>query len=324
MSTATKEQATTMSPQQQELQLIQSIHHYQLEDWVATTPGGFQTLRLLSDWKIALLIIKLVVLLFTFLKAYSELDEQSSGWFTVLTLALLALVVFAFIFGLTRKVVFDLENDEVRVTLMGSTISRKRLQGYVSMSHRYGNTLYLELGNQDKIRIANLGAGKDLNNLEQFILEALAMKADNSERQPDAPEQEERLHINPTSPDFDLDDLRNAVWNDTQDHDIKKMAELLIMALNDWPRETLEIEATIKEMKAYFGEPMTVERLKGKRFDYSMPYNSWRLEAGASLWQMLELSTKLENESDFDEIVARILDYYGSCESREVAQSSTF
>ncbi len=317
MSTAMKEHAIAMSPQEQEIQLNQSIQQYELEDWVATIPGGFQTLRLLSDWKIALLIIKLVLVMFMFLKAYSELPPEDSGWFTVLTVALVALTAFAFIFGLTRKVVFDLENDEVRVTLLGSAISRKRLQDFTAFSYHYGDALYMEFNDQSKIRIVNLKSGKELDNLKRFILEALAMKTDDSERQHGLPEQEvfaqsttEPLSIDPAPAVLTLEALRNAVRNDTGNHPIKKLAELLVMALNDWPRDMLEIEDTIKEMKAYFGEPMTVERLKSKRFDYSMQFNSWRLEAGASLWQMLELSAKLENESDFDKIVVRILDYY--------------
>ncbi|MFM9948625.1 MAG: hypothetical protein ACKV1O_11865 [Saprospiraceae bacterium] len=333
MSTTMKEHATTMSPQEEQAhQLNQSIQQYELEDWVAAIPGGFQTLRLFSDWKIALLIIKLVVLGFTFLKAYSELPPGDSGWFTVLTVVILGLVVFALIFGLTRKVVFDLENGEVLVTLLGNPISRKPLQDFNALSHRYGTTLYIEFNDlfkdQGKIRIVDMGNGKALENLQSFILEALAMNKKVSAVQPSI-QREMILAEKPDTPLFpdqnhrilDLDALRNAVRNDTQHHNIKKLAELLIMALNDWPREALEIEATIKEMKAYFGEPMTVERLKGKRFDYSMPYNSWRLEAGASLWQMLELSAKLENESDFDKIVARILNYYDSCESREARRS---
>lgn len=321
MSTAIKNHTTTMSPQEKEHQLNQSIKGYELEDWVATIPGGFQTLRLLPDWKIALLIIKLVVLVFTFLKAYSELPPGDSGWFTVLTVVILGLVIFALIFGLTRKVIFDLENGEVLVMLLGSPISREPLQDFTALSHRYGTTLYIEFkdrfNDQSKIRIVDMGNGKALENLQSFILEALAMKAEDSERQPDLPEQEvvaqstkERLPVDPTPAVLPLEALRDAVRNDTGNHSIKKLAELLIMALNDWPRETLKIDATIEEMKAYFGEPMTVERLKSKRFDYSMPYNSWRLEAGASLWQMLELSAKVENETDFDKVVARILDYY--------------
>lgn len=324
MSTATtmKRHATTMSSQEQELQLNQSIQHYELEDWVAAIPGGFQTLRLLPDWKIALLIIKLVVLGFTFLKAYSELPPGDSGWFTVLTVVILGLVIFALIFGLTRKVVFDLENGEVLVTLLGSPISRKPLHDFTALSHRYGTNLYIEFSDlfkdQSKIRIVDMGNGKALENLQSFIFEALAMNENASVVQPSI-QPEVILAEKPDTPllpdqnhrILTLDALRNAVRNDTQHHNIKKLAELLVMALNDWPRDMLEIEDTINEMKAYFGEPMTVERLKSKRFDYSMPYNSWRLEAGASLWQMLELSDKLENESDFDKIVARILDYYG-------------
>ncbi|MDZ4703389.1 MAG: hypothetical protein SH848_05640 [Saprospiraceae bacterium] len=116
MSTSEKKQATDLSSEEKEQLLNQSIKAYELEDWVGTIPGGFQTLRLLSDWKIALIIIKLMVALFIFLKDYSELDAQDSGWFTVLT-ALVALAAFAFIFVLTRSVVFDLENGEIYVTL---------------------------------------------------------------------------------------------------------------------------------------------------------------------------------------------------------------
>lgn len=319
MSTTIEQHTTPMTPREQEHHLNQSIKTYQLEDWVETIPDGFRTVRLLNDLKITLLIIKLGVLLFTLLTAYKDLDEQDSGWFTVLTVALLALVAFAIIFGLTRKVVFDLENDEVRVTLLGSPVSSKALHGFSGFSYLYGGTLYLQFSDQSRIRVVDLGDEKKLENLKQFIEEALAMKANVSEPHPDTQEQPvvaestpEHPFTDATPPGYTLEALRDAVRNDTRHHHLKKLAELLVMALNDWPRDMLEIEDTIKEMKAYFGEPMTVERLKSKRFDYSMPFNSWRLEAGASLWQMLELSAKLEQESDFDKIVARILDYYGA------------
>lgn len=312
MSATMKEHATTMSPQEQELQLNQSIQHYQLEDWVAAFPGGFQTLRLFSDWKIALLIIKLMAMFFIFLKAYSELPPGDSGWFTMLTVAIVGLGAFALIFGLTRSVVFDLENDEVRVTLLGSTIFRKCLQGAIGFSYRYQGTLYLEFNDHRNIRIADISNEKELENLKRFILDALAIEADGFERQPDSPEKKEHLQIGPTSPALTLDVLRTAVRNDREDHPIKKLAELLIMALNDWPRESLDVEATIEDMKAWFGTPLTVANLKSPPLTFSMQYNSWRLEAGASVIEMIELSAKLENESDFDKIVARVLNYYGA------------
>jgi len=298
-----------MTPHEKDHQRYQSIRQYQLEDWVEIIPGGFRTVRLFPDWKIAVLIITLGAGLFGFLVDYSQVDAGDSGGFKVFIVAILALTAFAFIFVFTRSVVFDLENDEVRVTLLGSVISRKRLRGVTGFSYRYQGTLYLEFDDYRIIRIVDISNKKELENLKQFILEALAMKDADSEQQPDAPKKE-RLPIGLTFPGLTLEALRTAVRNDTRDHPIKKLAELLIKALNDWPRTDLDIEAKIDDMKAWFGEPLTVAQLKSPPLTFSMQSNSWRLEAGASVIEMIELSTKLENESDFDEILARILNYY--------------
>ncbi len=317
MSTTTQEQETTMPPQTKEHQLSQSIRQYDLEDWLVVIPGGFRTIRLLPDWKIALLLIKVSVLLFTLLTAYSEVGVRDLGWYNLLVVACVAGVVFAFTFGLTRKVVFDLEKNEISVTLLGSPVSRKNLHDFTDLSFRYGTTLYIGFRDESRIRVADPGQ-KVAEILESFILEALAMsevapkdQKTLQQRPMEADKPEAVFSPDQHEPVLTLEALRMAVWADTESHTIKKLAELLIMALNDWPRETLEVKATIAEMKAWFGEPLTIAQIKSPPLHFSMQYNAWRQEAGISLIKMIELSTKLNNESDFDQIVAHILDYYG-------------
>jgi len=164
-----------MTPQEREHQLNQSIRQYQLEDWIETIPDGFRIVRLYADLKATWFLISIMMGFVPFLVQYSQIEAGDSAWITLFFLAILALVAFGLFFVLTRNVVFDLENREVCVTLLGSVISRNHLQGYVSLSHRHGTTLFLEFEDQSKIRIADMGAEKELENLESFILEALAM-----------------------------------------------------------------------------------------------------------------------------------------------------
>ena len=104
------------------------------------------------------------------------------------------------------------------------------------------------------------------------------------------------------------DTLWSLIDLDTAEHKAKNIATLFLNAMNDWPtmNQTL-ISDFIRELKAYFGTPLTIEKLDAKKFNGQ---NAWQLEAGSSIADLIDISTKFCNESEFDKIMDNILDYY--------------
>jgi len=103
--------------------------------------------------------------------------------------------------------------------------------------------------------------------------------------------------------------LRNLVDIDHTDHKLKDIAKMFLNAMNDWPTQDLsKIADFVQELKEYFGLPLTVEKISAIKFNGQ---NAWLVEAGSSIADMIENSTKLCNESNFDNILKNILDFYG-------------
>lgn len=103
---------------------------------------------------------------------------------------------------------------------------------------------------------------------------------------------------------YDLVDI------DTQDHKQKDIAALFLSAMNDWPTyNQKEIAYFIKELKDYFGTPLTIEKIASKEFDGQ---NAWQIEAGSSIADLLDISTRFCNQSDFDKIVDSFLNHYST------------
>ena len=104
----------------------------------------------------------------------------------------------------------------------------------------------------------------------------------------------------------------NTLWSlvdhDTENHKVKDIATLFLNAMNDWPTmNQILISDFIGELKNYFGEPLTIEKLDSNKFNGQ---NSWQLEAGSSITDLIDISTKFCNESEFDKIIDNILNYY--------------
>lgn len=104
--------------------------------------------------------------------------------------------------------------------------------------------------------------------------------------------------------------LYDLVGIDTKDHKLKDIATLFLNAMNDWPTfNQKEIADFIKELKDYFGTPLTTEKISGKMFDGQ---NAWQIEAGSSIVDLIDTSKRFCNQSDFDKIVECFLNYYSS------------
>lgn len=103
---------------------------------------------------------------------------------------------------------------------------------------------------------------------------------------------------------YDLVDI------DTKYHKQKDIATLFLNAMNDWPTyNQKEIADFIKELKEYFGTPLTIEKIAAKEFDGQ---NAWQIEAGSSIADLIIISTRFCNQSDFDKIVDSFLNYYST------------
>jgi len=104
----------------------------------------------------------------------------------------------------------------------------------------------------------------------------------------------------------------STLWNlvdiDINAHTQKDIVTLFLNAMNDW--DTLnqtEIASFITELKNYFGTPLTIKKITEKKVDVQ---NAWKIEAGTSIANLIDISTKFCNQSEFDKIVATFLDFY--------------
>lgn len=97
---------------------------------------------------------------------------------------------------------------------------------------------------------------------------------------------------------------------DTQDHKLKDIATLFLNAMNDWQTyNQTDIQDFIKELKEYFGSPLTIEKIDTKKFNGQ---NAWQVESGGSIAELIDTSIRFCNQSDFDKIVDSFLNYYNN------------
>jgi hypothetical protein len=95
---------------------------------------------------------------------------------------------------------------------------------------------------------------------------------------------------------------------DHTDHKLKNIATLFLNTMNDWPSAgQYKIADFVKELKEYFGSPLTIEKIGSKKFNGQ---NAWEVEAGSSIAELIDTSARLFNESNFDNILKNILDFY--------------
>src|SRR5690606_28808878 len=112
--------------------------------------------------------------------------------------------------------------------------------------------------------------------------------------------------------------LFSLVDTDTKDHKQKEIATLFLRAMNDWPTyNQKEIADFVKELKDYFGTPLTIEKITTKEFDEQ---NAWQIEAGSSIADLIDISTRFCNQSDFDKIVDSFLNHYSTTKISNIEQ----
>jgi hypothetical protein len=94
---------------------------------------------------------------------------------------------------------------------------------------------------------------------------------------------------------------------DDSNSQIKKMATIFLEAMYDWPTNRNKITDYIFELKEYFGVPISIEGISKKNSNMN---DAWKLESGASIQNLIKLSEKKFNESDFDKILNDIILHY--------------
>lgn len=95
---------------------------------------------------------------------------------------------------------------------------------------------------------------------------------------------------------------------DQTDHKLKDIATLFLNAMNDWPtQDQHKIVDFVKELEEYFGSSLTIENLNVREFNEK---NAWNLEARSSIAELIDTSTRFCNESNFDNILKNILNFY--------------
>ena len=104
----------------------------------------------------------------------------------------------------------------------------------------------------------------------------------------------------------------STLWNlvdiDINDHKQKDIATLFLNAMNDWDTfNQSKIADFINELKNYFGTTLTIENITKKKFD---GHNAWKLETGSSITNLIDISSKFCNQSNFDKIVETCLEFY--------------
>lgn len=107
----------------------------------------------------------------------------------------------------------------------------------------------------------------------------------------------------------------STLWNlvdiDKKDHKLKDIATLFLEAMNDWPTyNQSDIQEFLKEIKAYFRSPLTIEKIDNKKLDLTDELNPWRHEAGSSIAELIDTSTRFYNQTDFDKIIDSVLIFY--------------
>ncbi|WP_146898327.1 hypothetical protein [Adhaeribacter aerolatus] len=108
-----------------------------------------------------------------------------------------------------------------------------------------------------------------------------------------------------------ISELEDAVERDTETSRIKELAVLLISAMRDWPTfNQVLINDFVREAKAYFGNPLTIKQIESKEFILEEELSAWRAEAGSALAEMIDISSRFENEDNFDRIIENILKKY--------------
>jgi len=169
-----------MTPQEKNLKLEETIKQYRLNDWIATCPGGFQTLQTIS-WKKLVAILGMTGL---FVYIFFGPTEETGSWFIWFVIGMIILAIFGITLALFRKTIFDLDKGVVRVEILGKATFQRPLAdfekfttdaGHIREGIDSGAILYLHFKGGGKLRLVQLRDKVLLDNLKQLISDNLPM-----------------------------------------------------------------------------------------------------------------------------------------------------
>ena len=104
--------------------------------------------------------------------------------------------------------------------------------------------------------------------------------------------------------------LQDLIDIDKKDHKLKVIADLFVSAMTDWPTyNQTDISEFVSELKAYFGTPLTKDKISNKPINTSNQ-DVWRHEAGSSIIEMFKLADEFYSEQSFENILQDLFTYY--------------
>ncbi|MEN5197558.1 DNA translocase FtsK [Sphingobacterium faecium] len=107
-----------------------------------------------------------------------------------------------------------------------------------------------------------------------------------------------------------IEQLKNLIEADPNEHALKEIATLFVNAMNDWPTQNqTNINEYIEELYNYFGNPITKDAILSKTTSDSSE-DSWRKESAASLLELLDIAEKQNQEEDLEQLIQTIVKYY--------------
>lgn len=170
-----------MISQDQKQKLQETINLYHLYDWLETYEDGFKTKKTGSGrklWQVLLLLSGIFFLMY--MKTAKSMDDDSNLFIIVFVLCMVGIIIMT----LGRKAVFDLEEREVRLNILGRTTFRESLNdfekfsfdpGYVVSGVDAGGMLYMHFKGGRKMRLIQVRDHNVLDNLQDFIIETIKL-----------------------------------------------------------------------------------------------------------------------------------------------------
>jgi hypothetical protein len=84
-----------------------------------------------------------------------------------------------------------------------------------------------------------------------------------------------KCNMKETSTILTFNNLRDAVDNEPHNTQTKELAELFLTAMYDWPPIKQDrIDEFIIELKMFFGDPVTSDKINAKQIDLSIQNNA--------------------------------------------------
>lgn len=104
--------------------------------------------------------------------------------------------------------------------------------------------------------------------------------------------------------------LWNLVNSDESEHKMKDLANLFLVAMNDWPTYNQElISEFLNELTEFYGIPICLETIDSRIRTFE-GIDAWKIESGSSIAEMIEFSKIYFNEIKFDKIIQNLLNHY--------------